>query len=54
MVCENCGSPNLEYTGVDGGYGEFGTELCDVFFCEDCGWETAENCVEGEEEVDEE
>lgn len=44
--CPRCGSPEVIYTGIDDGGGDYGAAVCDNYTCNECdyGWE--ENCVE--------
>ncbi len=36
LKCPYCGSKDLEYRGVDGGCGDYGDELADIFHCLNC------------------
>lgn len=44
--CPSCGSSNTVFCGTDDGYGDEGTSVCDVYFCDDCEYEFTGNCLE--------
>jgi len=34
--CPHCGGENTEFLGYDDGAGDYGEDICEVWFCEDC------------------
>jgi len=45
-LCPNCGAP-MTYVGVADGHGDYGTLLCDIYRCRDCGEEVVGHCIDG-------
>jgi len=50
-VCPYCGSNHVDYKGVEGGLGDFGENICDMWECEDCNHAWEGDCIDeaGEE-----
>lgn len=45
-TCPYCGSQRTVYIGVSDGLGDFGTSLCDMYECEDCGDQFEADCID--------
>lgn len=43
--CPECGNAGMRYMGIGDGFGEFGMQCCDVYICESCGYEEADDCM---------
>lgn len=46
MNCHYCGSDDTEYTGVDDGGGDYGSSVCDYYFCNSCELSFEANCID--------
>lgn len=46
MICYSCGSENTIYKGVEDGGGQYGSSVCDIWECLDCGIWTEADCVD--------
>lgn len=47
VYCPYCGSDEaLDYRGVDEG-GDYGTEICDIWYCGNCDHDFEDSCIEG-------
>jgi C4-type Zn-finger protein len=49
VTCPLCGEP-MEYLGVDDGGGDYGTSICDDWYCENCDYHVEDNCIEYEDD----
>ena len=49
MLCRYCGSKNTEYLGVTDGGGDYGTSICDEWFCGDCDSHWEDGCEDYED-----
>jgi len=45
-LCPVCDLP-MTYVGVEDGHGDYGTSLCDIYRCKNCGIELEGHCIDG-------
>lgn len=43
--CPECGNAGMRYAGIGDGFGAYGELFCDVYICEGCGFEEADECM---------
>ncbi len=45
QFCKNCGSTAITFLGTEDGCGAYGDAMCDIWRCEDCGFEYESGCI---------